>query len=156
MTTDAYKTIFELGPRSFPWQRVIQPLIFLTMGLLLIKFFKNKRPYLVVGVFVASMASLFLLISMVIFIPNFVLLRTAYTSGKTVVVEGVVQNFRPAPSLGPAIESFSVDGVSFAYNALDNTSCFHNAPFRGGPIREGMDVRIHYYGDCIQRIDLLH
>ena len=31
MTTDTYKTIFELGVRSFPWQRIIQPLVFLAL-----------------------------------------------------------------------------------------------------------------------------
>jgi len=155
MTTDTYKTIFELGVRSFPWQRIIQPLVFLTLGLVLVQFFKRKRFYLVVGVFVASMASLFLLISLVIFIPSFIALRTAYVSGKSAVVEGVVQNFRPAPTIGPARESFSVGGVLFSYNALDDTSCFHDTPFHGGPIREGLDVRIHYYGSCIQRVEVL-
>jgi hypothetical protein len=125
------------------------------MGLLLMKLFKSKRFYVIVGVFVASMASLFLLISLVIFIPSFVKLRTAYVSGRSVVLEGVVQNLRLAPTLGPARESFMVDGVSFSYNALDDTPCFHNAPFHGGPIREGMDVRIHYYEGCIQRIEVL-
>jgi hypothetical protein len=156
MTADNYKTIFELGFHSFPWTRVIQPIIFLTMGLLLIQLFKSKKYYFIVGVFVASMASLFLLISLVTFVPNFVKLWTAFVSGKSLVVEGVVQNFRPAPTIGPARESFSVDGILFSYNALDDMPCFHNAPFRRGPVREGLDVRIHYYEGCIQRIEVLH
>jgi hypothetical protein len=154
MTADSYETIFELGFRSFPWTRVIQPIIFLTVGLLLIPLFKSKNFYFIVGVFVASMASLFLLISLVNVIPNFVKLRTAYVSGKSLVVEGIVQNFRPAPTIGPAKESFSVDGILFTYNALDDSPCFHNAPFRGGPVREGLDVRIHYYEGCMQRIEV--
>ena len=108
------------------------------------------------GVFLVSIASLILLASLMVFIPNFAELRGAYVSGKSLLVEGVVQDFRPAPTIGPAEESFSVQGVLFSYNALDNTPCFHNAPFHGGPIREGLDVRIHYYGDCIQRVEVLH
>lgn len=156
MTADNYETIFELGFRSFPWTRVIQPIIFLTVGLLLIPLFKGKKIFFIVGMFVASMASLFLLVSLMTFIPNFVKLRTAYVSGKSLVVEGIVQNFRPAPTIGPARESFSVNSVLFAYNALDDTPCFHNAPFHRGPIREGLDVRIHYYEGCIQRIEVSH
>ena len=155
MTVDNYQTIFELGFQSFPWPRVVQPLVFLAVGLLLIQLFRSKKFYVILGAFVASMASLFLLLSLVIFVPNFVKQRSAYVSGKSVVVEGIVQDFRPAPALGPARESFSVDGISFSYNALDDSPCFHNAPFRGGPVREGLDVRIHYYEDCIQRIEVL-
>ncbi len=149
-------TIFELGFRSFPWMRVIQPLIFLAIGLLLASLFKKrKRVYFTVGVFVASIASLFLLISLVVFVPEFAELRNTYLSGKSVIVEGVVENFHPAPAIGPARESFSVEGKLFSYNALDSTPCFHNAPFHAGPLREGLDVRIHYSGGCIQRIDVL-
>ena len=50
MTADNYETIFELGFRSFPWTRVIQPIIFLTVGLLLIPLFKSKKFYFIVGV----------------------------------------------------------------------------------------------------------
>jgi hypothetical protein len=52
MTGDSYQTIFELGFRSFPWLSVIQPLIFLVLGLLFItllirmKSLKRKTFYL--------------------------------------------------------------------------------------------------------------
>ena len=154
MTQESYP-IFELGFKSLPWTRVIQPLIFLAIGLLLTMLFKRKRLYVAVGVFAASIASLFLLISLVVFVPEFAELRSAYRSGKGVIVEGAVENFQPAPAIGPARESFSVDGKLFSYNALDDTPCFHNAPFHAGPLREGLDVRIHYYEGCIQRIDVL-
>jgi len=155
MTADSYQTIFELGFRSFPWPRIIQPLSFLILGLLVIRFFRNKNFYLIVGMFVTSMALLFFLLSLLFFVPDFVTLRSAYVSGKSVVVEGVVQDFRPAPTIGSARESFSVNGTSFSYYAGDGTPCFNNAPLHRGPIREGLDVRIHYYEGCIQRVDVL-
>ena len=102
----------------------------------------------------ASLASLFLLISLVIFIPNFIKLRSAYVSGKSAIVEGAVENFRPAPTIGPARESFSVQGIIFSYNVLEDTPCFHDVPLHGGPIRGGLDVRIHYNEGCIQRVDI--
>lgn len=155
MTQENYQTIFELGFRSFPWSRVIHPLVFLILGLLLIQLLKIKKIFLIVGAFVASMASLFLLISLVVVVPNFVRLRRAYVSGKSAIVEGVVENFRPAPTIGPTRESFSVHGILFSYNVLDDTPCFHNAPLHGGPIRDGLDVRIHSYEGCIQRVEVL-
>lgn len=148
-----YYTIFELGLRTFPWVRIVQPLIFVAIGFLFIHLFKNKKYYLGVVVFITSIASIILLVSLVTFISNFLSLRSSYVSGKSMVIKGVVQDFRPAPMLGPARESFSVNGIAFSYNALDDTPCFHDAPIHHGPIREGLRVRIHYYESCIQRIE---
>ncbi len=148
------QTVFELGLRSFPWARVLHPMPFIVIGLLLFRFCRSKQIYQAVGIIVASLASIFLLVSLVVFVPHFVKLRSAYVSGRTSVVEGVVENFRPAPALGPARESFSVRGVIFSYNVLDDTACFHNGPLHGGPIRAGSDIRIHYNDECIQRVDV--
>jgi len=154
MTQVSVQMVFEIGLRSFPWPRILHPVPFIVIGLLLSRFCRNRQIYQVTGIIVASLATIVFLISLVVFIPNFVRLRSAYVTGRTSVVEGVVENFRPAPALGPARESFSVRGVSFSYNALDDTPCFHNAPLHGGPVRSGMAVRIHYYDGCIQRVDV--
>jgi hypothetical protein len=148
-----YQTIFEIGFRSLPWTRLMHPLVFVAIGLLLVRFHKSKI-YRVMGVFVALLASFFFFIWLVVFIPQFVALRSAYVSGKSSIVEGTVENFHPAPALGPARESFSVHGVIFSYNALEDTPCFHSAPYHFGPIRAGLDVRIHYDEECIQRVEI--
>jgi hypothetical protein len=154
MTEANYQMVFELGLRSFPWARMLHPMPFIVIGLLLFRFCRRRQIYPVMGIIVASLASLFFLFSLVIFVPNFIKLRSAYVSGRTSVVEGVVENFRPAPALGPARESFSVRGVIFSYNVLDDTPCFHNAPLHGGPIRAGSNIRIHHNDGCIQRVDV--
>lgn len=153
--SDHYQTAFELGFRTFPWPRVLQPLFFVIAGIAFIKFSRRNKFRFGFGVFLTGMASLILLLSLVIFVPKFIELQGAYRSGKSVVVEGTVQDLSLAPALGPAIESFSVSGTPFSYNALDATPCFHNAPVHRGPIREGLNVRIHYYDGCIQRVEVL-
>lgn len=147
--------VFQIGLRSFPWARVLHPLPFAVVGFLLFRFCRSKRIYQVTGLVVASLALVFLLVALVAFVPSFLKVRSAYLSGRSSVVEGVVEDFRQAPELGPARESFSVRGIIFSYNALDDTPCFHNAPLHEGPIRGGMDVRIHYNDGCIQRVDVL-
>lgn len=102
-----------------------------------------------------SVALFFFLVSLVALVPNFLKLRGNYVSGKSALVEGAVEDFHPAPSIGPAEESFSVRGIWFSYNALDDTPCFHNAPLHGGPLRAGLGVRILYNEGCIQRVDVL-
>ncbi len=112
---DQYQTIFELGFRSFPWPSIIRLLVFIAVGLLLIQLFKRRTVYVLVGVFVASIATIILLVSLVVFVPDFFKLRNAYASGKDLGVEGTVQDFRPAPAIGPLRESFSVGGVLFSH-----------------------------------------
>ena len=156
MTVDNYQTIYELGFRSFQWLTIVRLLAFIVLGLLIIKLFKKKTFFAIVGVFVASISTLILFVALLSLIPQFVKLRSAYMSGKSMVAVGVVQSFHPAPIIGSELESFSVNGVSFSYYAGDDAPCFHNAPLHKGPIRDGLNVRIHYYEDCIQRVEVLH
>jgi len=103
---------------------------------------------------VAAFATLFFLISSLSLVREFIERQREYRSGGSSIVEGIVQNFRPAPKSGPAEESFSVSGVGFSYNALDLTPCFHNAPIHKGPIREDLPVRIIYKNSCIERVEI--
>ncbi len=151
-----YDIVFEIGPGSFPWRMVLQPLPFVILELLLVRYARTKPMYRVAGVALGGLAALFLLIGSVTFVPEFLGLWHDYKVGRSTVVEGIVENFHPAPALGQAWESFSVSGVDFSYNALDATPCFHNAPFSNGPVRPGLKVRVYYNGGCIQRVDIRH
>jgi hypothetical protein len=155
MEQHGYRTVFEIGVGTFPWSTVSPPLIFLVAGLLPLRFPKGKRIYVVFGLIMSSIAALIFAGYLLSCVPEFIQLRNEYLSGKGSAVEGVVENFYPAPAIGPARESFSVHGTSFSYNVLDVTPCFHDAPLHGGIIREGLPVRVHYNGRCIQRVDVL-
>lgn len=149
-----YRTIFEIGVRSFPWVGLLHPTIFIALGLLLFRFSGGKETLRVFGAIAACFAALFFVILALVLVPEFVKQWRAYANGKSVVLEGTVEEFHPMPSLGPANESFSVQGVQFSYNVLDSTPCFHDAPPRKGPIRQGLNVRIYYTDACIQRVDV--
>lgn len=150
----SYDTVFEIGFRSFPWDRLLHPLPFILIGLLLLTFGRRKPVYQSMGVIIGAFAALFVALGAISLVPEFVEIRHNYKSGGSSFVEGTVENFHEAPPLGASKESFSVGGVNFSYNALDPTPCFHNAPFRQGPIRTGRAVRIFYQGGCIQRVDV--
>ena len=149
-----YETAFEIGLRSFPWSGLLHPAIAIVIGVPLFLFSKGKKFYGLVGLVLAIFGALLVLILAIKLVPEYVSLRRAYASGDSAIVEGVVENFQPAPILGAARESFSVGGVVFRYNALDVTPCFHDAPFRKGPIRPGLEVRVFYRDSCIQRVDI--
>jgi len=71
-------------------------------------------------------------------------LKHAMDQGLTLVAEGRVANFVPMPFEGHQNERFSVADVQFEYSDYTKTPAFHNARSHGGPIREGINVRITY------------
>ncbi|MCW3846390.1 hypothetical protein OF829_03995 [Sphingomonas sp. LB-2] len=57
-------------------------------------------------------------------------------------VAGRVQNFHPAPYEGHDLESFDVADEHFDYSDFVATAAFHTSASHGGPIRDGLQVRI--------------
>ena len=70
------------------------------------------------------------------------------------VVEGRVTKFVPMPYQGHANESFVVDGHKFSYSDYDLTKGFNWTQSHGGPIRDGLQVRITYVGDSIVKLEI--
>jgi len=62
-------------------------------------------------------------------------------------IEGPVENFVPMPYSGHAMETFSVDGVKFAYSDFNITGGFNTTASHGGPINAGSYVRLCYDPD---------
>jgi hypothetical protein len=71
--------------------------------------------------------------------------------GNCSVVEGVVENFHPMPKSGHDTERFEVNGVHFSYSDYVMSPGFNNTASHGGPIRDGLQVRIcHNSGDILR------
>ena len=70
------------------------------------------------------------------------------------MVEGRVQHFHPMPWSGHDEESFDVNGVKFWYSDFITNGGFNNSASHGGPIREGLPVRICHNGDKIMRLEV--
>jgi len=81
-------------------------------------------------------------------------LSAALKSNRLLLVEGRVTDFRPMPYTGQVLERFCVRGVCFAYSDFVHTFGFHNATSHGGPIRDGLAVRIAYVGNVIVRLEV--
>jgi hypothetical protein len=65
-------------------------------------------------------------------------------SGSCNTVEGKVENFDPMPHSGHKHESFTVNGVNFAFSDYVVTGAFNNTKSHGGPITADSYVRICY------------
>jgi hypothetical protein len=72
--------------------------------------------------------------------------------GEYSTIDGVVRAFHPMPQSGHDSERFTVNGVAFAYSDYQPTGGFNNAASHGGPIREGLRVRIGYRGTRILKL----
>lgn len=78
----------------------------------------------------------------------------ALKSGDYLTVEGRVSDFTPMPRGGHAEESFTVNGVHFAYSDFEIQAGFNHTSSYGGPIREGLPVRIAYRDGEILRLEV--
>jgi len=69
------------------------------------------------------------------------------TNGEGQMIEGRVTHFTPLPrdaGRNAPVEHFKVSGVPFGYADNIITGGFNKTAYRGGPIREDLNVRIHY------------
>jgi hypothetical protein len=78
-------------------------------------------------------------------------LGDALSRGGYEVVEGRVTEYS---SYGKDSESFTVGGHGFSYSGYDLTKGFNQTRAKGGPIREGLQVRIAYVDESIVRIEV--
>ena len=75
-------------------------------------------------------------------------------SGNCKVIEGVVSDFHPMPFGGHDTERLTVNGVPFSYSDYIVTAGFHQSASHGGPMREGLPVRICYADGEILRLEV--
>ena len=75
-------------------------------------------------------------------------------SGQAIIVEGQIRDFVPMPWSGHAMECFTVETTRFCYSDFVVTPGFNNARSHGGPIRAGLQVRIHHVDRTIARLEV--
>ncbi|MCP4551118.1 MAG: hypothetical protein GY834_03530 [Bacteroidetes bacterium] len=81
-------------------------------------------------------------------------IQNDYEEEKYSIIEGVVENFDPMPSSGHKMESFTVKGIKFEYSDFIVRPGFRNTTSHGGPIQEGLPVRISYIGNIIVKLEV--
>jgi hypothetical protein len=69
-------------------------------------------------------------------------------------VEGPVEHYLARQSGEVNFEQFTVNGILLGYGSLGLPKCFHRPAANGGPIREGLPVRITYNGSCIVKVEI--
>ena len=75
-------------------------------------------------------------------------------SGDYRTVTGPITDFQPGDVPGHRSEHVRVNGVFFNYGTAEITSAFNRTAGRGGPMREGLQVRLAVSGDRIIRVEI--
>ena len=81
-------------------------------------------------------------------------LRRARERGEFRTIQGYVTNFVAQSADGHPRETFRVGDAVFDYSADDMTSAFHQSAGKGGPIRQGVRVRIADADGSIVRLEV--
>jgi hypothetical protein len=152
-----YRVVFDAAQKPPDWQPLIG-LVFVVLGVLTWRF-RDRMPWAwgwpfrtsarwrrAWVVYFLGFAVLWTTVATWAVLGRYVEARRALAGGRTAIVEGVVEDFHPMPPAGHDTEWFRVGGVRFAYSDGILSAGFNQTAAHGGPIREGLRVRIHYTG----------
>jgi hypothetical protein len=70
-------------------------------------------------------------------------------------VEGVILNYTPQQWTGRPLEKFRVDTSLFSFDGFGASPAYHQRLRSGGPLREGMRVRVFEHRGNILRIEVV-
>jgi hypothetical protein len=157
ISQDQYRVVFDLSQKGFQWWFPAFGLIFVAGGGIMIWLGRRNqwpRSRKFVGYFMVGFACLWSGLAFTTMFTEYSNLRSEYRKGQFSVVEGLVSNFRPMPYEGHQQECFTVQSQTFCYSDYVVTGGFSNATSHGGPIREGLPVRVSYIGGAIVRLEV--
>jgi len=147
-----YKTVFEVTDKGFDIT-ILMPLLFIIIGLGVslfnIKYNKStssKKQFTIVFGFIFSAFGLLIsLLTIPSSISSQQKTKEIFENKEYKTVEGKIENFKPMPYEGHAVESFTVNGVYFEYSDYILWDAFNNTASHGGPIKNnGQLVRLSY------------
>ncbi len=102
-------------------------------------------------------ANLFLFFTIALFILNLVhsyLTHNQLSFTAPSMIEGVVEQFKPMNYAGHDYEKFCISNTCFTYSDFTITGGFNNTSSHGGPIKQGLNVRVYYIENVIVKIEL--
>jgi hypothetical protein len=154
------KIIFDVATKPFDWEAMkVAAALFLggCVGILAERF---KWPFVQVAIKKVG----YFLVLLAILVGGYVSINSyatrrdyvkALAAGRYEVVEGPVEYFHPMYYQGRTEESFTISRRTFRYSEYVDTLCFNQSEAHGGPIHDGMLVRVKFIDECILQIEAL-
>lgn len=152
-----YVTVFDISKQPFEWWWPAIGIAIFAIGIILIKFV-SKRPSQknakIIGWVMVVLGPIFTIVVYNSQNSMWADWRSAYDRGAYSTVEGVVHDFKPMPYEGHQNECFWVKNQEFCYSDYVVQPGFRQSASHGGPIREGLPVRVAHYQGQILRLDV--
>jgi hypothetical protein len=149
-----YKTVYDIATAGCgDWYFPLGGVFFIFISYLILDWATEKFPSCFARVMFGFSVFWTIVACLSIYGKYFYLLDIR-NHNKFEVVEGTVKQFVPMPVNGHSEESFVVNGKKFAYSDFEVTGGFNNTSSHGGPIHEGLKVRIAYTGDDIIHLEV--
>jgi hypothetical protein len=157
----SYQLVFDVGMEGYRgWTLLWLFVLFSVVGagwILLRRRYPTSRrsrlarigPYLFTSVTVPAM-----LVGNITTYLEYRELISRLRTGEFKIVEGRVEQFDPMPWEGHKNESFVVDGHRYSYSDYDGGVGFNRTSSHGGPIRQGLNVRIADINGVIARLEI--
>lgn len=158
-----YTVVFSLSSAGYKtWTLAAFGLPFVLIGALMLRFHKYLPEWPVKsvrfkkGVAICCLGFSIVWTSVAFFATysQYRSLTTALETGSYQTVEGVVTDFVPMDHSGHSYESFTVAGKTFEYSDYVVTAGFNHTQSQGGPIRDGLKVRIRHVDNVIIKLEV--
>jgi hypothetical protein len=152
-----YVTVFDISKQQFEWWWPAIGLLIFALGIVFIKFISrwpSQKNAKIIGWVMVVFGPIFTIVVYNSQTSMWTDWRSVYERGGYSTVEGVVHDFKPMPYEGHQDECFWVENRKFCYSDYVVQPGFRQSASHGGPIREGLPVRIAYYEGQILRLDV--
>jgi hypothetical protein len=147
----SYTTVFDVTQSGFRhWWFPAAGLIFIVVGAGMFVFGRRR----VFASFFLLFACFWTLASLALTTSDYFGLAGDLRHGRCEIVEGSVEQFDPMPYTGHKDESFVVAGHRFHYSDYEVSAGFNQSTSHGGPIHDGLQVRIHCVGNRIAKLEV--
>lgn len=148
-----FHTVFEAGWSDLPWLTAMVGPAILAFAYVVARYSPKQHAKAVagLGLIVGTFWTIFM---GVLFFQSAKVLKD-FRFGQAQTMEGEVTDFSPMPPTGHATESFTLNGVRFAYSNLEfHGPCFDRTVTVGGPIKNGLHVRVTRVVNCIVKLEV--
>jgi len=152
-----YVTVFDITQKPFQWWFSACGLIPIVIGTVLVlsgKKWPSQMRAKSTGYFALIFAPFWVLVTFVYTFADYRKCIEAYRTGSYAVAEGYVEDFHPMPYEGHQEECFSIQSETFCYSDYIVQAGFNQSASHGGPIRQGLPIRVAYYGNRILRLEV--
>jgi len=152
-----YSVVFDVIESGYrQWWFAASGFVFIAVGVVLVAFRRFLAPRNATWFPFAFLgfAIIWTVFSFGLTFRDYYSLASALRDHRCAVTEGIVSEFHPMPSTGHEDEWFIVDGRYFHYSDFVVSAGFNNSASHGGPIREGIHVRVHHVENDIARLEV--